>query len=311
MSWQALFDNLPLKLLALLMAFLLWLNVNTANPVQKDVEVPIEFVNLPAENALYFDSGQPRIDRVKVRLRGPKNQVEAIGAADVWVRVDLSNAPVANEVYIDFLRDTRVEIGAPFAVTAQSVDPPSMTLQVDRKLRRTVRVIPSFNGSPPKGHDQQGFTVEPPMVEIEGPRSLAENIHLITTETIDLRDQTQDVVRQVRLIVNPQLTVLNVNHVNVRVRIREQEEERSWTQITVQSEPPGASVQPPWVSVVLSGPASLVRALSSEQVRAVVARGDQEARRWLQLTPRISFTEDRFQQLKVVAVRPASVRARW
>ena len=311
MRWRGLLDNLPLKLLALLMAFLLWLNVNTANPVQKDLEVPIEFINLPADGALYFESGQPRIDRVKVRLRGPKNQVEAIGPADVYVRVDLSKAPVGSEVYVDFLRDTRVQIGAPFAVAPQSVDPPSMTLQVDRKLRRTVRVIPAFNGSPPRGFVQQGFSVDPTMVEIEGPESLTSNIHLITTETIDLRHQTEELVRQVRLIVNPQLTVLNVNHVNVRVRIRENEEQRTVPGVLVQSEPAGATVRPESVSVVLSGPASLVRAVSPQQVRAVVAQGDQAAQRWLEVTPRIEFTEDRSHQLKAVSVRPALVRARW
>ncbi|HEX9638773.1 MAG TPA: CdaR family protein [Acidobacteriota bacterium] len=311
MRWERLLDNLPLKLLALLMAFLLWLNVNTANPVQKDVEVPIEFVNLPPDAALYFESGRPRVDRVQVRLRGPKNQVEAIGTADVFVRVDLSKAPVGSEVYIDFLRDTRVEIGAPFAVAAQSVNPPSMTLQLDRKLRRSVRVIPSFNGSPPPGYDQQGFTVEPPVVQIEGPESLAQNIHLITTETIDLRGQTQDLERQVRLIVNPQLTVLHANHVNVRVRVRENEEERTLTGVVVQSEPAGAAVQPERVSVVLSGPASLVEAASAQQLRAVVPRGDQSAGRWLRLEPRIEFTESRLHQLKVIRIEPDTIRARW
>lgn len=83
---RRLLHNAGLKLLALLIAFLMWA-VYTAEPrVEVGYDVPLEFVRI--DDKLQVAPGVPA--RIHVRLRGRSAVLRQLTPADMAVRVDLA-----------------------------------------------------------------------------------------------------------------------------------------------------------------------------------------------------------------------------
>jgi len=82
-------ENFRLKAIALLLALLLWVGVNSVeSELQIIPDVPVELVNLPDELAI-ADEWQGTID---VRLRGAAQRFRDIRAGQIGPRIDLSDA---------------------------------------------------------------------------------------------------------------------------------------------------------------------------------------------------------------------------
>jgi YbbR domain-containing protein len=94
--------NAGLKLLALLLAFLLWAAYTREPRVEVGFDVPVEFVQI-AENA---EVAPETPSRVHVRVRGRSLLLRRLGSSDISVRVDLAGMdagelryqPVANHL---------------------------------------------------------------------------------------------------------------------------------------------------------------------------------------------------------------------
>src|SRR5512140_1734245 len=84
------FHNLPLKLIALASAFLLW-NAIAREPVDEIAHtVPLEFTHVPADLAITSES----VPTVQIWIRGPQRIVRNVNASDLHPNVDLANVRV-------------------------------------------------------------------------------------------------------------------------------------------------------------------------------------------------------------------------
>src|SRR4029079_13571607 len=78
-----LFDNLGLKLIALLMAMLVYLNAYTERPASMTLSFPVECEGLPYSLALYG----PRPEPVQAELRGTGKQLIRLRLTEPHLRV--------------------------------------------------------------------------------------------------------------------------------------------------------------------------------------------------------------------------------
>ncbi|MGA2005078.1 MAG: CdaR family protein [Terriglobales bacterium] len=86
--WRRLFlQNLALKMISLLLAIGLWLTVARSTIAEVELNVPIEFRNLPDQ--LEIDSAS--FTEAQIRVRGPERVIHRLEPTDVHAEVDLSN----------------------------------------------------------------------------------------------------------------------------------------------------------------------------------------------------------------------------
>ncbi len=81
---KLLFGNLPLKLLSLLVAFLLWLNITSMQKARAEFYVPVEIRNIP-DNVVII---RVKPDKVLVTIEGYKNVVSNLDVSDIKAYVD-------------------------------------------------------------------------------------------------------------------------------------------------------------------------------------------------------------------------------
>lgn len=114
--------NAGLKLLALLMAFLLWAAYTREPRVEVGYDVPVEFVRV-AENV---EVAPDAPTRVHVRLRGRSMVLRRLTPADIAVRVDLSGMTVGETLY----KPAADQLGLPPGVEVVSITPTQLRIQL-------------------------------------------------------------------------------------------------------------------------------------------------------------------------------------
>ena len=123
MNWfQSLFtENIGLKLLALLLAVVIWTAVGGDVATEILIPVPVEFRNVPA--GVHYEA-EP--SRVELRVRGPRWMVRQALVTDFSVPVDLSKMSEGEQIVP--LR--RQSVSAPASVEVIEVNPPQLKLTV-------------------------------------------------------------------------------------------------------------------------------------------------------------------------------------
>ena len=92
---QLALHNWWLKLVSLGLAYVLWVVVTQAPPVEVGLTVPLELRNLPAN--LQVAGEIPT--RVHVQVRGPEGQLRMLEPEEVAVAVDLSGLAAGNHSF--------------------------------------------------------------------------------------------------------------------------------------------------------------------------------------------------------------------
>ena len=117
------FRNFSLKVLAVGIAVLLWMNVAGDRVVEQGLEVPVEFENVPAGLEI---AGDPP-DTVRVRVRGPGVIIGGLAGGDVAAVLDLS-AGQAGRREIEMAPH---RVRTPSGVEVTSVVPAAITVTLE------------------------------------------------------------------------------------------------------------------------------------------------------------------------------------
>jgi YbbR domain-containing protein len=177
--WKQLAGNLPLALVSLLLASLLWIAVtNEENPtLTRDVpfQVPVEEVNVP--RSFVVSSLQP--DKVNVTLTGPRDRIGRIGRPDLSAQVNLSDAvpagaPPSGQLIVKAPAEISIRSGG---ITAQ-VLPATIQVTLEPEVRKTVPVrVDSAGDALPVGFElSESLVSQPVEATIAGAE---ENVNLV------------------------------------------------------------------------------------------------------------------------------------
>jgi YbbR domain-containing protein len=257
--------NWPLKLLALSLAFGIWISVTGENRIVKDFRLPLE-IPLPADHTL---ASSPPTE-VTVRLAGPERAIRRLDPLDLAVRVDLTPGTFGPR---EIPLSRRNLTGVPRGVQIDFINPDRVSLAVDRKVRQRLRVEPTFVGKPADGYAFYGADVRPENTLVEGPASEVEHLDILSTSPIRLDQSTApftvpvaatiDAGPHVRLVVNRQF--------DVRVVVDATPVERQFTDVPVRLEGQThhATVSPTTVTVALTAPPELLDGIGVESLSVV------------------------------------------
>jgi YbbR domain-containing protein len=263
----------PLKLLAFLLAFGIWLSVTGQKRVPRDFRAPLD-VTL-GEEMVVADLSH---STVTVRLRGAESQMERLQSTDLTVQLDLTGADLGEREAL--LTPDRVT-GVPNGVEIVWIDPDRVGLTVDRRARRMVRLAPRLLGEPPEGYTLYGARMMPERIEIEGPEQEVAGIEKIETEPVRLDERTSSFTAVVAAVPTfPDIRVLSPQRPEVRVEIDTDPTEAVYDDVPIQLSNARyeSEITPSAVRVTVMAPASLLARLGPANLRVVAEAGALEPR---------------------------------
>jgi YbbR domain-containing protein len=260
---KRLLESLPLKLMSLAFAVLLWLLVAGERTSEMGMTVPVELQNFPRDLEL---TGEP-VNAVEVRLRASPGMIQRIVPGEVSAQVNLVGF-AAGEHIIHLTEDS---VRMPFGVKVVKISPAVLTFRLERTLRKAVPVQARLLGRPAEGYEVAEVTSQPHEVRLEGPTSRVDEVESAFTEPVSVDGATDTVIETVTIgIADPLLRVLDKPRVEVTARIRERHDTRTIRGVAVEVRGSAAVARPARVDVTVTGPAASLADLAPADVRAYV-----------------------------------------
>jgi YbbR domain-containing protein len=169
-------SNLGSMVMALVLAVMVWMGATIqANPFVEGYlaePVPMEVVNRGEGLVVMGGIGQ----EVMVRVRTPQSVWEDLSPSSFRAYIDLQGLDVGlHEIPV------RVE-PASSLVRILEVSPATLTVRLDTRGEKTVRVRVSVYGNPPLGFGIGTVQVEPEMVKVTGPQILVDQVAQLIAE---------------------------------------------------------------------------------------------------------------------------------
>jgi hypothetical protein len=163
-----LFENLGLKFTALLLALLVYLNVYTDRPTTMLVSFPIEYTELA--DSLSLAGPVPSV--VQAELKGTGKQLIFMRVKEPRMKLSLAGARRGRLDRALAPSDLPLPEGGRITVE-NLVGPRVVTLDIDRRTHRDVRVTARVAGQPASGFHWVGVAlVDPPRVRVTGPEQV-------------------------------------------------------------------------------------------------------------------------------------------
>ena len=258
---RALFESLPLKLMSLGFAVLLWLLVAGERTSEMGLSVPVELQNFPRGLEL---TGEP-VNAVEVRLRASPGMIQRIVPGEVSAQVNLGG--VGEGEHIVHLTDASIRM--PFGVQVVKIQPAVLTFRLERTLEKVVPVRPRLLGRPAEGFEVAEILSDPPDVRLSGPTSRVEDIDSAFTEPLSIEAARDTVTGEATIgIADPLLRVLKTPRVKVTARIRERQLTRTFKGLPVQVRGGAGPARPARVELTVTGPASVLREVTASMFTA-------------------------------------------
>ena len=263
------FRDLGLKLLALGLAVLLWLSVAGEPVVERGLQVPLGFENVP--DALEIAGDPP--DTVQVRVRGAASIVNELESGDVVAVLDLAGEPPGNRRLFDMFAG---RVRAPFGVEVTQVVPATITVALERGgSPRTVPVVPDIEGQPAEGFVVGRISTVPATVDVIGSESRLAGLSEALTEPVSVVNVSEAVQAVVTVgVADPTLRLATPTTADVTVEIVPAPLDRTLHEVPVVTRNVEgrrrARVEPDQITVSVRGPRDTVRELDVTAVEAFI-----------------------------------------
>ena len=204
--------NWYLKVIALVLAAMLWMAVSNEASSEVGLDVPLEYRNIPAQLEITGDT----TNTVQVRLRGSSNVIKEITAKDVPTTIDLSKMKTGEKIIALSAQNVR----APFGAEVIRVNPSSVRFSLERTIAKTVLIVPAILGQPSEGYEIGRVLANPGRVEVEGPESRVNPLASIATVPIRVDRKQTHIEQTADLDVpDPQIRLQHPSPVNVQIEI--------------------------------------------------------------------------------------------
>ncbi|MBI5100129.1 MAG: hypothetical protein HZB30_12955 [Nitrospirae bacterium] len=169
--------NIWLKLASFILAIALWFFVILSGRSGIFMDIPIMYINVPQEfEVVDFPK------TVSVNIEGQERLLKNLKQNEINAVIDLSDAKAGKSFYT--LTHENIKRPKTFEVT--SIEPQTISLTIEKLLKKTVSVQPAVVGVPEHGFVIVEIKVAPEEIVIEGPRNIISKIYNVKTEPIDI-----------------------------------------------------------------------------------------------------------------------------
>ncbi|MCM1113345.1 MAG: CdaR family protein [Muribaculum sp.] len=190
---KRLLNNLGLKIISLVLAFLLWFLVVQIGDPKDDRDmgnIQVKLINtelLEKESKVY--EVLDNTDTVRVSVYAPKSVFTQLRASDITAEADVSKLTDINTVPITF----RASNASGITITGSH---DVVRLNVEEKISKYVTLMSSTAGTVADGYVISSLTPDQNRIEVSGPRSAVEQVKYAGAE-IDVTDATTNLIANV------------------------------------------------------------------------------------------------------------------
>lgn len=255
--------NAGLLIVSYIIAVIAWLFVQSQQIETQRVRVDLELRTSPA-----LVNTEPPVVSVMATVQGPISAARRAQLLRPTLVVDLTDERAGkHEVPLEAWP---VE-GLPSNLKVLGFTPQSITVRLEARTTRAVKVVARTVGTPDAEHAIKSVTVGPETVEITGPKQVVAGVESVDTKPLDVTGWSADGDLPAELELPRGVEVLEpwtgMAHVTL---------DALTTTLTVSEvrvvvpDHPDWVVTPDRVAVVLEGPAKVLRGLQLDHVLAVV-----------------------------------------
>jgi YbbR domain-containing protein len=182
-----------LRALALALAILAW-SILSVGQREQLTEVAVEPIVAyrPPEGYTVLEAP----DTVRVRLQGPSSSISRLIPGQVSVAVELS----AEQTGLQQVALSAANVTAPVGLQVLAIDPPALTLQLDRVISDLKPIDVELTGEPAAGAVALAPSVFPDQALVRGPESRVNLLSNLTTKPISLDGHAIDFTDQAEVV---------------------------------------------------------------------------------------------------------------
>jgi YbbR domain-containing protein len=192
--------NLPLKVLSVFLAFVVWFAVSAPRrePVsERAFAAPVSLVRMPRDLAITT----PVPDTVSVRLRGRVSDLRSLSSQNLEVTLDVSWVTPGDAV----ITLSPQAMSVPPQIDVVAMEPTKLRFHVEALRQKVVPIRPFLIGQPPPGYTAGDPTLVPDHALISGPASQIRNVTEVATERIIMTGRTETFLQNVTVVSDSSL----------------------------------------------------------------------------------------------------------
>lgn len=211
--------NLPLKVLSVVLAFFLWFFISRGQGGEKmeiSLGVPVELHNLPTDMEVVVGP----VERVDVRLSGPRRVVSRASKLGIYIPLDLKGAAEGETTFELFTSDIKV----PERITVTRVSPSSVNVFLERTIKKKIGIALTVEGKPMEGFTALKPEITPDTMEIKGPRSQMRGFNSLKTLPVSIEGASEDVVGETSVVLEGAVHAVNRSTVQYRIPLVKDQE---------------------------------------------------------------------------------------
>ena len=202
--------NMELKIASLIIAVGLWFFVMLSGRGEVTMDIPVKFINVPSS---YEIMDYPGV--ISVSIEGQERLLKYLKPNEVSAVINLANAKEGRSFHT--IQRENIELPKSFLVT--SINPETISMNIERQLKKIVAVKPRITGTPLKGFRITDIKVEPDIVTLKGPESIVSRIKRVRTEDIDIDGINSSIIYKATIKLKNTHVKKNINKVDVKLTI--------------------------------------------------------------------------------------------
>lgn len=204
--------NLPYKILAVLLALIMWYFVIGEERAEVGLTVPLELINIPRDLIVVNNV----VHGIDIRVNGPGSLVRSLTAESLSKRLDLSNTKAGT---VSFSISSE-GIPLPRGVKITRINPTQVMVVLQKLMTQKISVKPRIVGKPAPGYEIASVQVNNPQVEIAGPEEVIKNLESLYTKPIEIQGLKTDLKQRTSLdFRNHQIYLIKEIPLEVQVNI--------------------------------------------------------------------------------------------
>lgn len=181
---RILFNNIGVKSVSVIIAFLVWVAVLGSKKVEVSKEIPLQILTAPK---VVVANDVPQ--KVTFKLSGPKAFLRGVlNRPELPIVVNLTGTNPGLVTY-RFFSDS---IHLPIGVKAVSITPQAILIKLENEKEETIPVRLDLKGSLPEGYELVSATVDPPQARVRGAKGAVSAVTELITRPIELSTLRQD-----------------------------------------------------------------------------------------------------------------------
>jgi YbbR domain-containing protein len=257
---RALLDELPLKVVSMVIAVTLFIIVRSDKDAASGAYVKVVYT-MPEDRVLINDPP----GEVRVAVRGPWTRLSRFDERDLEpIRIDLRQIH-DSEVRFD---DGMVKL--PVGLRVASMSPSEVKLEFEPRVQKKVAVQPLLEGEPAPGFQVTRVSAEPKEVMVDGARSVVEALSRVPARPLRITGSRSPVRGEKALEPPPKhARFVDAATVLIEAEVRPAMVERVFESLPVKAlgmtrlEP---TIEPSAARLILRGPSDLVESIKQPDV---------------------------------------------